>query len=506
MNKQIVVVGGGTAGWLSALFLQKNIPYVNDITVIDNSQIGILGAGEGSVPYLIEFLSKIDIDVLEIANSAGATIKNSIKFTNWRGDGNFYYHHFNDSLFPNFVSNYTTAHNLYVLEQLADKKDFSELLLSTQLCNRNKVKFKRNLNTSNNEFMVYGKYSLHFNALQLAAYLKKIGIQRGIKVLDVKVIDAEQDDNGNISTLITESKDEISCDFVVDCTGFQRLFIGKKYNSKWKSYKNSLPVNRAIPYFLELPETDPIPPFTESIAMSSGWMWRIPVQNRFGCGYVFDSNLLSDDQALDEIEKYYNNKYEIKSPKTFLFEAGCFEQVWIKNCLAVGLSSGFVEPLEATSIWVLMVTLQSFVDNLDGLIYNLESSRKHVNDKISKMNDEILDFIYLHYCTPRTDTKFWNDFNKTFQIPAKTKEFLEIAKNGFPSSANFNYGNWFEMNSYLQVSLGLGLLNHSRAIELFMMYSKDLSDYFEMHKNNYINSLNIQDFLGHREFLNILQN
>ena len=349
-----VIVGGGTAGWLTALFVKEKFPY-SDVTVIASSEIGILGAGEGTTPPFINFLAKIKINPDEIISNCLGTVKTGIKFTNWCGDTKHYYHNF-----------------------LSDTRQ--------------------------------GDSALHFDANLLAKYLQTVGIERGIKLVDDEVTDVCTDSNNNITGLMLKDKTSIDLDFVFDCSGFRRLIIGKHYNAKWASYKKILPVDRAMPFFLQNDNTN-LPVYTEAIALRHGWMWKIPVQGRYGCGYVFDSGRATDSEIKEEIEEHLG--HEIVSPRMFSFDAGCFEDTWINNCVAIGLSSGFSEPLEATSIWVQITSLTFLLKNINGIISIDAGAKRRYNDAVKTMNSEIAKFLHFHYLTNRQDSDFW----RSFEVP-----------------------------------------------------------------------------------------
>jgi hypothetical protein len=183
-------------------------------------------------------------------------------------------------------------------------------------------------------------------------------------------------------SLILENNEEQLVDFVFDCSGFHRLLIGKHFNSEWASYKEYLPVDMAVPFFIPIDEE--IPPYTEAIAMKYGWMWKIPLQNRYGCGYVFDSSLISEEDAAKEIEEYlgFVPEYPRKNKGAFKFNAGGYKTPWVKNCIAIGLASNFIEPLEATSIF-------SSIDSLRRAVFNTLSLEECNDDIIDRYNKEI---------------------------------------------------------------------------------------------------------------------
>jgi tryptophan halogenase len=349
------ILGGGTAGWLTALFINKHYPN-DDVTVIASSEIGILGAGEGTTPHFITFLNQLGIDEKDIYENCKATIKTGIKFTNWNGEGDEYYHNFN-CIGPDL-------------------------------------------------------HALHFDASLLAKYFQSLAISRGVKLIDDEVVDIKCKENKDVESFILKSGNVEHTDFVFDCSGFRRLIIGGLYKSEWIEY--NMPCKRAIPFFLPNDNTN-LPQYTESVAMKYGWIWKIPVQGRYGCGYVFDCTKTTDEEAKQEIRDYLG--HDFVSPKTFNFNAGSYKDVWINNCLGVGLSSGFIEPLEATSIWIQIVTLNTFIECV--------GNKDKLNHDMKEMNEDILGFLYYHYMTKRTDSEFWSEFQKDNKMPEKLKMRLE---------------------------------------------------------------------------------
>jgi tryptophan halogenase len=370
---KFVIVGGGTAGWLTALYVKKNWPH-SSVTVIASSELGILGAGEGTVPSFIDFLEEVNIPVADVIENAKGTIKKGILFTNWQGNGDQYTHSFN-VLGPD-------------------------------------------------------KYALHFDASLLAKYFESIAVARDIKLIDGEVVNIHANNNNTITSIDLKSLPSVSADFVFDCSGFRRLIIGEFYKSPWQSYSDTMPVKRAIPFFLPNNNTN-LPDYTESIAMQAGWIWKIPVQGRYGCGYVFDSNQITDEEAKTEIREYLGHNFV--SPKIFNFEAGAYKFPWIGNCLAVGLSAGFIEPLEATSIHMQLITLKLFKRAFGSVIGSYK-----LNSDLNELNSDVVSFLYLHYLTKRNDTEFWAKFTQN-KMPEKINKLLstnDISK--FYSSYNFN--------------------------------------------------------------------
>jgi tryptophan 7-halogenase len=468
--QNIVVVGGGTAGWITALYAKVALPNSN-VTVVESDDIGILGAGEGATPQLINALDHLGIPVSFLISKAGATIKSGIKFTNWKNDGTHYYHSFHvldsnlgleglgvdpyrTSLPPSFVTNIVRDEDVNVIDYIS------------KVCESGKVPFQvRNypdLNPYNNIFRFHSTalFSLHFDARKLAQTLKEIAIDRGINRVEGVVESTIDDKNGEITQLVLKnSNDKVDVDFLFDCTGFARVFSLKKYNSPWHSHSSKLPVDTAIPFFLPH-ENDKIPSYTESIAMKYGWMWKIPTQERFGCGYVFDSSLVTAEDAIKEIEELVG--HPIQSPKTFKFSAGYLTQPWSNNCIAIGLSSGFIEPLEATSIWVTIMSLQYIFANVEVLSSTDVRHSEHFNSRFSDVNDQVVDFVYFHYMSGRDDTEFWKKFNNLDNAPEQVKKIIKAWDYRLPQYDD-HLGKLFTLLSWLSVGRGIDRLN----VELF---------------------------------------
>lgn len=454
----IVVVGGGTAGWLTALFAQKKYPNDN-ILLIESEKIGILGAGEAGTVQLVMAFDFLGIPTSDILSKTNATIKNAARFSGWSKKTKRFYHpflinsdlseqNFSQYFYPFFESSFPVSH----MYAKINNKKMEDYCLIDKLCEKNLTPF---IKTKDGPISFFDMdqiafWSLSFDANLMAKFLSSIAIDRGVKRIVGEVESFEKKESGDISKIIY-SNGEVSSDFIFDCTGFQRLIIGKLYNSKWKSYKENIPVNRALPFFL--PSDEEIPPFIEANAMEYGWMWKTPLQNRYGCGYVFDSNFISDDKAKTEIEKVVGK--EVSIPKIFSFEPGSYEEIWINNVLAVGLSAGFIEPLEATSLWSTINYLALFFSSE----HNIKNKNKKHKDKFNKIfqekTQEIVDFIYLHYVTNKDDTEFWKNFTKNNRMPEFTEYVLETIKER-PLSQDFDFRgrDMFSVNSYFYLLIG----------------------------------------------------
>lgn len=360
MTKKITIIGGGTAGWLTALYIEKYWQGT-EITVIESSKIGILGAGEGTTPNFPYIINQLGIDEVDFLDKTNTTKKTGVEFINWSGDGSKFLHEFQQD------------------------KSF---------------------------------YGYHFDARLVAKYLTEVSLKRGIKHLDNEVISFIENDK-EITNLILDNHLTIETDFVFDCSGFHRLIIGKHFDTEWISYTDELTVNSAFAFFLPQEENLNNESKTKTLAVSMkyGWMWMAPLKHRWGCGYIYDNNFINFDQAKKEVEDYL--KKEIHIVKHFNFNAGVYKKSWIKNCIAIGLSSGFIEPLEATALMSSIIML----DKLKDLNFNSDN-RDLFNDFTLKLNEQNMLFLRHHYVCNRDDSDFWINY-KNKKIPEKLKKLYD---------------------------------------------------------------------------------
>ena len=461
---KIVVVGGGNAGYVSALYLQKTIKNA-EVTIIDSSRIGAIGVGEGTNPNFFYLLKKIDVDIDKSLVNAEATVKNGIKFTGWANNNKYYWLHIYDPVdfkksIKNFIKTNLLLKNKYKSHldfKVKIHKEFSKAASYAVLKDGNLNKINPFSYLSDNYKFNKAHHSLHFDAQKMLLFLRSIAIKRNIKIIDDEFKDCVFDTNGDIKELIFLNN-KLDCDFVIDCTGSNRLLIGKKFNSDWNNLSNSLPCDSAIAFWIK---EDKIKLYTESIAMDYGWAWKAPVQDRYGCGYVYDSSFISESDAIKEIKNKFGNDVDIK--KKIKFDSGYFYTPLRNNCLALGLSSGFFEPLEATSLSILSQMLETITDkNFIDIFYNRSKNKEDdFNSIFCNINEEVHSFIYLHYITNKTNTVFWKDFIQKNTMPPKLKKFLQDMKDNLFSDVFGNSANSvFAYPSWLAVYLGNELYDY----------------------------------------------
>ena len=490
----IVILGGGTAGWLTALMVRHYYPQL-EIKLIESEEIGILGAGEGTTPHFVDVMKTLGISFTELVKECKATVKHGINFVNWNGDGQSYVHDFSvESQFDEYKTKLIFK-KLYKGERL-DELSFSKRLMMN---NKTGFSFKSNpvclLENPINSLNNHAFWAAHFDARLLAKFLRKKAEERNVTRIEGKLKHVLNDENGYINKLVLENGIIVDSAFVFDCSGFSRLLIGEHYKTEWVSYAEHLPLKKALPFFIE--HDNDVSPRTDAIAMKYGWIWKIPVEGRYGCGYVFDSDYIDEEKALLEAEEYFGMK--LQSPKTFKFSAGTFKNTLVKNCMAVGLSQSFVEPLEATSIWISYLNLFNFLSS-NGLFTYRSKFADSFNMQALKNNDQVKEFLYLHYMTKRNDSKFWQEFRYKNKMIESVKEKLEYAN----LLLNCSMG-CFETRSWLEVSDGLGLLNKTFFEETSFMYDMNHLEVFERsfikNQENFMRGC-----LTHKELLEYLKN
>lgn len=492
-NNNIAIVGGGTAGWLTALFVKKKYPN-KTITLIESKDIGILGAGEGTTPYIYDILSFIDIPFIDLLKNCQATLKVGLKYVNWSKTNPVYYHTF-ENLYPILKTYKQCDIQEFFTENYRAKKLPVLESLTAQCCEKNLVPVIKDGETIF-DYQPLAPTAIHFDARLLAEYLKNIGLSRGIIRKEGTINQIKNDENGCIKSLVLKDTTEVELDFVFDCTGFRRLIIGEHYKSEWVSLSKMLPAKRALAFFLE--QKNDIPPYTGVLASNYGWIWQIPLQHRYGCGYVFDSNFITDDQAKEEIDQVVGKPVDIVN--TFKFDPGYYTDIWIKNCIGIGLSTGFLEPLEATSIHQLGRNLIDFFSYENLIDEKDQKIRNDFNKKYILETKQIADFIYLHYITDKDTTDFWTNFTKNNSIPDSIKEILEINQYRMIQPLDLAGQLIFNVDNYLSILSGNNQLSQTAIDRSLQRIPNKQKEYY-----NYLlqNDELLKQFLKHNDFLKI---
>lgn len=407
--QRIVVLGGGTAGWFAAIALRRIFSSSVEIKVIESSTIGIVGVGEGGLLNFISALNHNNIDVGEFVRETGAAWKWGFSYEGWRTgkEDDRFYHLFASQETP--VSRWQERETWPYLSAMVNQEvELDQYMQASKLIKSNATQAQAAALLETHNAGVVS--SFHFDSYKLATYLKKVALSRGVTHQDAVVEEVIFDEKGNARELRT-ADESISLDFLIDASGLSRKVIGKKgMESKWVSFKDYLLMDSAIPFYMPHPQQNPML-VTRAITMDAGWMWQIPLIDRVGAGYVFSSKHITEEEAVKEVEQRLG--YKIEPHKTLRFDPGCFEEVWKGNVMALGLSSGFVEPLEATSIGQMLEQLLSFervIVKSQGVIS--DAAIRDFNEANLKCWQGIRDFLRMHYDRTRTDTPLWQDVAK----------------------------------------------------------------------------------------------
>jgi len=468
--KNIVIVGGGTAGWITAHnFLNKTSKGVK-VTVVAAPEIPTIGVGEsttGQFNALINLKDNTtDLNEKEFLKETQSTFKLGIKHTDWHTVGKSFYSPLADNYYEEYKYPHWTYDN-YRIYHVANNLAYDETLQS-QLMINGRVHYQGTKSAYKHFPKIAVAY--HLDTYKVGNYLKRKATSlKKCNYVKGEVVSFQQDSKGYIKSVKTKTGELIKGDLFIDCSGFSRVLIDKAFSNKFISYQDNLLVNRALTFNTQEKK---IKNYTHAWAQRYGWLWQIPTQQRLGCGYVYSDNFINVDKAQQEIESVLGHK--ITPQKDIKFHAGRLENFWIKNVLSTGLSSAFVEPLEATSIHATLLQITHFIENYykEDLPFECELLSQQYNSEIAQMWDTIRDFIIFHYITPRKDTRFWIESSSEERRSDKLKNLLNIWKHRMPRTVDYGGENFYNLNNGLwyQIAIGMKLLNPTLA-------KKELKDY-----------------------------
>lgn len=451
---KLVIAGGGTAGWLAAAIIAARHPEY-DITVIESSKIGIIGVGESTTGFFTELLLNELCGILGVSHDefiieTGATLKFGIKHKGWTKDIDQYY-------YGVLEGSVTAGHVPDLMFAYAVNKSHSETLRTTHtgyLLEENKSNLDQNF-----RFAKHG-HAMHIDAMLTGKYFAKKCLEKtNITHVDSEINTVNLNEQGMIKSLSLSNGEELAADFFVDCTGMARVLINK-LDPDWISYKDNLPVDSAMPFQEKYQPGEYPTPCTTAWAQKAGWMWQTPLMDRRGNGYVFDSNFITPDRAQEEIETLLGRP--INPVKILKFDSGRKPNAWVKNCVAVGLSNAFLEPLEATSIHTTIVQIRLLANEflrstIDDTLNT--ASIKLFNKRIARHFDDIKDYLVLHYMGGRDDSEFWRWIGTGETKTEFVADLLETVKSRMPNYNDFpRYYGAIGWELYCYILSGLGLL------------------------------------------------
>ncbi|GAW95429.1 MULTISPECIES: tryptophan halogenase family protein [Colwellia] len=437
---KIVIAGGGTAGWMAAASLSKLLGKSFDITLVESDEIGTVGVGEAAIPTLTAFHRLLGINEQAFMKATHATFKLGISFENWKKGDDEYMHGFGRVGKECWAGEFQH----FWLHGKQNNIDFGFEHYSPEIQAAKAEKFalaKGGLN-----------YSYHLDASLYAKFLRTFAEAHGVKRIEGKIIDVAKDSKtGDIKSLQLANGNVIEGQLFIDCTGFVGLLIEKALHTGYEDWSHWLPCDSAVA--VQTKSVSAPLPYTRSIARESGWQWRIPLQHRVGNGLVFCSKYLADDDAKTLLMNNIEGE-PIKQPRVIKFKTGRRRKGWNKNCVALGLSSGFLEPLESTSIHLIMSGILRLIRlfPFEGIS---PSAVNEYNQQLTTELEHIRDFIILHYhATERADTPFWQ-YCKNMEIPDSLKQRLALFKE--TGRIFTSEGELFRVDSWAQVMLGQGV-------------------------------------------------
>lgn len=482
--QKVVIAGGGTAGWMAAASLAKLLGKTLDITLVESDDIPTVGVGEATIPTLLTLHQLLGINEQEFVAEVNGTFKLGISFENWRNVDEDYIHSFGFTGKDCWAAGF--QHFWLKGKRRGIAKEFGEYCAELVAARENKfaVISKHALN-----------YAYHMDAGLYAKYLRELAEKHGAKRVEGRVVDVGLNGaTGYIENLKLASGELIEGDLFIDCSGFRGILIEQALHTGYEDWRHWLPCDSAVA--VQTNTVAPPIPYTRSIARDAGWQWRIPLQSRVGNGLVFCSRYLSDDDAknfiLDNIEGE-----PINDPRVIKFQTGTRRKHWNKNCIAMGLSSGFIEPLESTSIHLIQRSVTRLMQ-----MFPYDGIRKPDVDEFNSQMDfeieNIRDFIILHYhVTNRDDTQFWR-FCRSMDIPDSLKHRIELFKQ---TGRVFKVPTeLFGENSWTQVMLGQGLLPEQYHPIVNMMSDDELKSFLDGIDQSVTNL--VGQLPGHQDFVN----
>ncbi|MEL7116597.1 MAG: tryptophan halogenase family protein [Pseudomonadota bacterium] len=453
--KSITIVGGGTAGWLAATLLNAYCRQTSEgqppmqITLIESPDIPTVGVGEATTPGMVRTLKDVGISEKEFFKTCNASFKLGVSFDNWNVD--------KDGKPFSYINPFVRAPALrgidmgnYFVNYGGGAQDF----VGTYTATNGLVKALKGPRASGTKDYGQGaSFAYHLDAGKFAALLQKHCVQRGVVHILENVKGVTQDERGYISGLELEKSGHHPVELVLDCTGFKGMIINEVLKEPFVDYSKYLANDRAMAVQIPHKDATKIEPVTRSTALGAGWSWRVPLYNRVGTGYVFSSAHRTDEEARDELLAHLGHP-EGAEPRVIPMRVGRNRNAWVKNCLSIGLSGGFIEPLESTAIYMIDLAVRWLITYLPDSDF-ADPLRARYNKMMDALYNEVRDFICLHYqLGNRTDSQYWIDARTEMEVPDSLAENLELWRYAIPQAYDLRFATLFGHNVYVAVLLG----------------------------------------------------
>lgn len=452
-GRHILIVGGGTAGWLTAAYLAKALGPSVRITLLESAGIGIIGVGEGTFPTIRDTLRFLGIEEAAFVRETSATFKQGVRFTGWQAGGGDERHSYFHPFEPPYYSEGTSLVPYWLLESEATRPPFAE---AVTIQNRVAEAKRAPKQPGEGEFTGPLNYAFHFDAVQLARILADRARDLGVEHLEGRLDDVARDANGRIARIDTDNG-SLSADLYIDCTGFRAELIGKALGSPFHSVQDHLFTDRALT--CKLPYDHPktaIESYTIATAHEAGWIWDIGLSTGRGIGCVYSSRYIDDDRAADILRDHLGPAAQDVTPRSIAFEAGWRTTPWIGNCVAVGLAGGFLEPLESTGV-VLIEAAIGMIAELFPHQGPVDLPARRFNELMNARYANIVNFLKLHYCLSNRPEPFWRDNADPATIPDRLRELLAQWRYRPPSRFDFMLDvESFAFFNYQYILYGMG--------------------------------------------------
>jgi tryptophan halogenase len=464
---RIVVVGGGTAGWMSAAALRRQLPADDySVTLIESDDIGTIGVGEATLPHIKIFNDMLGLNEAQFMRETKATFKLGIQFCDWHREGSAYIHPFGAFGEP-WGGVEFQHHWLRGNRSGASRAPLQDFSYSVVAARNDKFEFP---NEDPRSIRATYAYAYHFDAGLYAAFLRRWAIERGVRRIEGQVCDIARHESGDVSHLDLKSGERIAGDLFVDCSGFRSLLLGGVMGVAWQDWTHWLPCDRA--FALPSRRSGALTPYTRATAQRAGWTWRIPLHHRTGNGYVFSSRFISESDARESLLSIIGDAAQ-GEPRLLKFSPGRRERAWAGNCIAMGLASGFLEPLESTSIYLVQAAVTDLINLMPRRGSNPSDGR--LIEEFNRLNnmqyERIRDFLILHYtANDRVGEPLW-DYVRSMKLPDSLIHKLALFRSR-AALPNYQYG-LFARDSWLSVLVGQGVApqGHDRLADAYDLHA-----------------------------------